>query len=361
MPPHITSECDVCIVGAGISGLLSAIELADAGCRVHIIDRARAAMEATWAGGGIISPLYPWRYTTAITALATYSQSIFPAMINRLKETGINPEYSQMGMLVTATSERKQALKWGAGLQAAVKEISIDDARALEPNVSVQESPLWMPRIGSVRTPRLGQAMRKACFDHSGIILSEHKTVSLRGSVDSPVLDVDGASIVSDRVLIAAGAWTTSILSPLGIKCPIKPMKGQMLLFAPSDLISRVVLANGRYAIPRMDGRIVFGSTLEDVGFERLPDQMAFEDLYSSALLLIPDLSNFPLELQWAGFRPGSPNGTPWIGALSARLWVNAGHYRNGVVLGPASARLIADLMVDRAPCVDPSPFKPKD
>ena len=138
-------------------------------------------------------------------------------------------------------------------------------------------------------------------------------------------------------------------------------MKGQMLLFAPSDLISRVVLANGRYAIPRMDGRIVFGSTLEDVGFERLPDQMAFEDLYSSALLLIPDLSNFPLELQWAGFRPGSPNGTPWIGALSARLWVNAGHYRNGVVLGPASARLIADLMVDRAPCVDPSPFKPKD
>lgn len=352
---------DVCIIGAGISGLLSAIELGNAGYAVHVIDRGKASMESTWASGGILSPLYPWRYPTPITTLAAYSRSLFPQLIDQLKETRIDPEYLPNGMLVTVSSERELALKWAADLQEVVVEISFEDARLLEPNVTIQEQPLWMPDIGSIRTPRLGQAMRQACLSHPLITLTEHKQVVLSGSIESPELSVDGFVTPFNQILITAGAWTSQLLKPLNISCPIKPIKGQMLLFSSTDLVSRVVLSEGGYAIPRADSRLLFGSTQEDVGFHRTPDRTAYEQLYLSAITIVPNLTNAPVELHWSGFRPGSLNGLPWIGALSSRLWINAGHYRNGVVLGPASARLVADLMIGRVPCVNPEPFQPKD
>jgi len=341
---------------------MTALELADGGAQVRIVDRQRAAMESSWAGGGIVSPLYPWRYAPAITALATWSQTAYPRLLARLVETtGIDAEWLQNGMLVTATSERADALAWGQGLNARVHAITPADANSLEPHVTLSEPPLWMPEIASVRTPRLGQALRAACLMHPRIDLLEGQLVALLGTVAKPEAIVDGMPLKSAQILIAAGAWTAGLLSGLGVECPIKPMKGQMLLFAPCHLVSRVVLCDGRYAIPRADGRLVFGSTLEDVGFQRTPDRQAFEELMHEAIRLIPALSDVPLEAQWAGFRPGSPGGMPWIGALSESLWVNAGHFRNGVVLAPASARLMADMMLSRTPGIDPAPYQPRN
>ena len=181
----------------------------------------------------------------------------------------------------------------------------------------------------------------------------------MSGDLDSPKVSSQSQRYVGGRVVLAAGAWTGNMFTGVKLSCPIKPMKGQMLLFGPCDLVNRVVLANGRYAIPRADGRIVFGSTLEDVGFERIPDRDAFESLYASALSMIPILEEIPLEAQWAGLRPGSPKGLPWIGAVSDKLWVNSGHFRNGIVLSPASSRLLCDQMMDRTPIVDPTPYQP--
>lgn len=352
---------DVTVLGAGVIGLMTALELADAGHRVRILDRQRAAMESSWAGGGIVSPLYPWRYPPAITALATWSQMTYPGVVDRLHAlTGIDSEWLQNGMLVTAMAERADALAWGQGLKQRVQSITCDEARALEPHVALSEAPLWMPEIASVRNPRLGQALRMACLQHRSIELLEQHQVTLGGSIESPEVWVNGDRLPVAQVLVAAGAWTTQLLAAVGVPCPIKPMKGQMLLFSPCHLVSRVVLCDGRYAIPRGDGRIVFGSTLEDVGFKRLPDRAALDDLFTHAIRLIPALNDVPLEAQWAGFRPGSPDGIPWIGGLSERLWVNAGHFRNGVVLAPASARLMADMMLARTPIIDPTPYLPR-
>ncbi len=356
------SPCDVLIIGAGVMGMLSALELAEAGQDVVILDKGRAGLEASWAGGGIISPLYPWRYSPPITALATWSQNAFPDLIAELRDsTGIDPERLANGMLVTATNEREQALAWGAGVSRAVIEITDDEAHALEPQVILDETPLWMPRVSSVRTPRMGQALRQMCLNHPHIQLCEHHEAQVSGSLSSPVVSSHGQRVVADRMVLTTGAWTGDLLSGLNFRCPIKPMKGQMLLFSPCRLVNRVVLANGRYAIPRADGRIVFGSTLEDVGFQRTPDRDAFESLYASALAMIPALKDVDLEAQWAGFRPGSPEGMPWIGAMSEKLWVNSGHFRNGVVLSPASSRLLCDLMLDRTPIVDPLPYQPRN
>ena len=340
--------------------MLSALELAEAGQDVVILDKGRAGLEASWAGGGIISPLYPWRYSPPITALATWSQNAFPDLIAQLRDsTGIDPELLANGMLVTATNEREQALAWGAGVSRAVIEITDDEAQALEPQVVLDETPLWMPRVSSVRNPRMGQALRQMCLNRPHIQLFEHHEAQVSGALSSPVVSSHGQQVVADRIVLTTGAWTGSLLSGLDLTCPIKPMKGQMLLFRPCRLINRVVLANGRYAIPRADGRIVFGSTLEDVGFQRTPDRYALESLYASALAMIPALNGVDLEAQWAGFRPGSPEGMPWIGAISKKLWVNSGHFRNGVVLSPASSRLLCDLMLDRTPIVDPLPYQP--
>lgn len=358
---QLTDAVEVTIVGAGVMGLLSAFELADAGASVRVLDRGTAAMESSWAGGGIVSPLYPWRYPTSVTALASWSQRAYPNFLEVLNErTGIDPEWRCHGMLVTAMGERAAAVQWGRGLEQAVFEVSAIEAHALEPHVALDEPPLWMPKIASVRTPRLGQALRALCRQHPRIALLERAEVTLAGSIAAPEVWVSGQQLKSQRVVVAAGAWTANLLAPLGLFCPIQPMKGQMLLFAPNHLVSRVVLADGRYAIPRACGRLVFGSTLEDVGFQRTPDREAHDSLYASALALIPELQSVPLEAQWAGFRPGMPDGIPWIGPYSDRLWINAGHFRNGVVLAPASARLLADLLLERPPIVDPAPYQPK-
>lgn len=352
---------DVCIVGAGVMGLLSALELADAGLTVRLFDRGQAAQESSWAGGGIISPLYPWRYPPSITALATFSQLVYPEVIARVRESsGIDPQFMRHGMLVTAMAERADALAWGAAQGGAVQTLSVAEAQRLEPYATVHEPPLWMPQIASVRTPRLGRALRETVRQHPRIRLSEHQVVTLSGTRDAPVVVTDHKTHQAGCVVVAAGAWTQAVLGTIGVNTPVRPMKGQMLLFAPSFRVGRVVLADGRYAIPRADGRIVFGSTLEDVGFQRCPDAPAHASLYASAIHLIPALAEVPIELQWSGFRPAAPGGIPWIGALSPRLWVNAGQYRNGVVLAPASARLLADAILQRPPVVDPTPYQPR-
>ena len=356
------SSSDILIIGAGVIGMMTALQLAQSGQRVSLIDKGQAGLEASWAGGGIISPLYPWRYLPPITALATWSQSAFPSLRNMLKQTtGVDPELSAHGMLVTATDEREKALEWGAGLTQAVEEISAERAHSLEPHVQLDEIPLWMPYIASVRSPRLSCALREACLKNALIKLIEHTEVKIGGSLHDPKVTFNHQLVSFHRIVVTAGAWTGSLLSSVQAYCPIKPIKGQMLLFSSSNVANRIVLANGRYVIPRADGRIVFGSTIEDVGFRRLPDRLAFESLYASAVELIPNLARVPIEAQWAGFRPGSPTGMPWIGSFSDRLWINAGHFRNGLVLSPASARLLCDQLLGRTPIIDPAPYQPRE
>ncbi len=133
-----------------------------------------------------------------------------------------------------------------------------------------------------------------------------------------------------------------------------------MLLFkAKPGVLDRVVLQNGRYLIPREDGRILVGSTLEFKGFDKETTEEAYQSLYQSALSIMPGLADFPVEKQWAGLRPGSPSGVPYIGKIPQfeNLYINAGHFRNGLVLSPASCRLATDLLLEREPIIDPAAY----
>jgi glycine oxidase len=171
-----------------------------------------------------------------------------------------------------------------------------------------------------------------------------------------------GERFSAGHVVVAGGAWSASLLAPLGLALPVSPVRGQMLLFRTEPgTVQRILLYKDRYVIPRRDGRVLVGSTLEHVGFNKQVTGVARDELVAAALEIVPALANYSVEKHWAGLRPGSPDGTPFIGKHPeiSNLYVNAGHYRNGVVLGPASAALLAAGILGTTPEVAPEAYLP--
>lgn len=353
---------DVLVIGGGIIGLLTARELARAGAAVTLLEMGDTGRESSWAGGGIVSPLYPWRYSDSVTALATWSQQAYPDLCGELlQETGIDPELTASGLLILDLEEHDQALEWARRFVIPMTLIAGPDLQQIEPELGPQsDGALLLPTIAQVRNPRLVKALNRAI----------EPRVRLREQEEAVELRVEGGRVLgartpdgeiqADQVVVCAGAWTARLLEQLGNAPAIEPVRGQMILFFGSPgLIRHVTLLGDRYAIPRRDGRVLLGSTLEHVGFEKVTTAEAKEELYRAAVELYPVLKRTPIEEHWAGLRPGSPSGIPYIGPYPGieGLYMNAGHYRNGVATAPASARLAADLMLGREPIINPAPY----
>lgn len=356
----------VLVVGGGVIGLLSAYQLADAGQEVQVLDQGEVGREASWAGGGIVSPLYPWRYSPAVTALAHWSQDFYPQLGKRLlAETGIDPEVHVTGLYWLDLDDEAEALAWakreGRPLSAVDIQSVYDAVPPLGPGFS---HAVYMSGVANVRNPRLLKSLRAALVRMPNVTLMENTAVNgfIREGKRIVGVDTGAGKLHADRVVVAAGAWSGELLSTLGLELPVKPMKGEMILFkCAEDFLPRMVLAKGRYAIPRRDGHILVGSTLEDAGFDKTPTEEALESLRASAIELLPALADAEVVKHWAGLRPGSPEGIPYIGPVPGfeGLWLNCGHFRNGLVLAPASCQLFADLMLGREPIIDPAPYAP--
>lgn len=223
---------------------------------------------------------------------------------------------------------------------------------------------LFMPDLANVRNPRLIQALRASLLASEGVSLLSgtlvERIIVERGRVQG--VATNRGVFMADHVVIAAGAWSGQLLVALGLDLPVEPVKGQMILYkCAEDFLPAMVLAKGRYAIPRKDGHILVGSTLEHVGFDKTPTAEALASLKASAEELLPALAEAEVVGHWAGLRPGSPDGVPFIGEVPQYpgLWLNCGHYRNGLVLAPASCELLKNLMLGEAPIVDPAPYAP--
>ena len=346
---------DCLIIGGGLIGMLTARELALAGQQVSLLERGETGRESTWAGGGILSPLYPWRYSDAISDLAQYSQRVYPSLVAALKEeTGLDVEWTQSGLLMPDCPDSALAQQWANRYAVELALIQHDEVAAIAPELSAdlaQADAIWLPRVAQVRNPRFAKALR-ASIDKLGVSVFTKTVVSeitMQADKVTGVTTTTGEKFVSDNIVLASGAWSAGLLEHLNLSLPVEPVRGQMLLYkAQPDTVRRIILNKDRYVIPRRDGRVLVGSTLEHSGFEKQTTQAARVELAAEAQRIVPALADFPIEVHWAGLRPGSPDGVPFIGAHPqvGGLYLNTGHYRNGVVLAPASAAMLASCII---------------
>ena len=356
---------DVIIVGGGIIGLLTARELLAVGCTVKLIDKQQPGQEASWAGGGIVSPLYPWNYDDAITALVRWAQAYYPELAAALlEETGIDPEFSPCGIYMLDSEDHERALHWAQRVSAELEDCDIGQVYyripALKPGF---HKALAMPRVGNIRNPRLLKALVASLLmsERFELVADEPVNGLLMSHGRVSGVKTDAGSHAADKVLIAAGAWSPLLTGRLDLPLTIEPVRGEMLVFEPRpNLLPSMVLVNGKYLIPRRDGRIVVGSTTEKVGYNKSTTGAGRDTLLTAAFGILPMLKSLRVEKHWAGLRPGAPAGLPYMGESPELegLYVCAGHYRNGLVTAPASARLMADLMLARDPEIDPEPFR---
>ncbi|MEN8168660.1 MAG: glycine oxidase ThiO [Pseudomonadota bacterium] len=355
------------VIGGGLIGMLTARYLAQAGVRVAIYEKGEIGCESSWAGGGIISPLYPWRYDDAVTELARWGQQHYEALAEELLvETGIDPEYLHSGLLLLDIDEQErqqqQAESWAGRFGYQMEYLDRVGIKSLQPNLGeTSEHALWMPTVAQMRNPRLVQALRKS-IEQLGVTIHEQSPVEdiliEEGRVKG--IRLADSMVPASQVVVAGGAWSGEILKRQGVELAVEPVRGQMLLFrAEPGLLKHIVLSGNHYLIPRADGRILAGSTLEYVGFDKATTEQGRDELFTFATGLLPQLADYPIEKQWSGLRPGTSDGIPYIGPCGGieGLYVNAGHFRNGVVTGLASARLLADQLLGLEPIIAPTPY----
>jgi glycine oxidase len=218
-----------------------------------------------------------------------------------------------------------------------------------------------MESVAQIRNPRLVQALKRSLLN-AGVPLMEgfeiDQILVSHGRVQG--VEAAGVRVSASNVIVCGGAWSASIMKSAGVELPVSPVKGQMLLLKTDPgFLRRITLLERHYLIPRRDGRVLVGSTLEDAGFNKETTDSAKDELLAAVVELAPELAQFEIERQWSGLRPGSSNnGIPLIGQCGPDgLYVNSGHFRNGVVLGYASARLLVDTIVGNEPLVDPAPY----
>jgi len=361
----------VLVIGGGIIGCLTACFLKKQGADVVVLERGQMGQEASWAGAGILCPIHPWLYPNSFTKLIDASLDLYPEFQEHIeKDTGMMIERYVSGLMIPFFNDDKinhwqAALDWSQRLGWQVNMLNQNQTLAHEPALSkaVTKSLLWRD-VAQVRNPRLLQAIQ-AWMQMLGVEIRQQTEVASllckQGKV-SGVQCADGVSIETDQVLLAGGSWSGELAEQLGFSLPVRPVKGQIVLLKGKPNIMRsIVKHDDAYFVPRKDGRILVGASMEFVGFARGNTDDVIDMLLQSMARIMPGLKNLTIEKQWMGFRPGSPDGLPFLGAVEGieGLWVASGHYRNGVALAPITAQVMSDWMMGEKPTLDMRDFSP--
>jgi glycine oxidase len=359
---------DVAIAGGGLIGGAIAFELARAGLQVAVFDRQQLGEGASWAAAGILSPAPENAGMISTVPLGRASLNLYPEFVAAVEEiSGQSVGYRARGTLEALFSTDAQeklstiiALHHGLGLKA--EPVSAEDAREMEPALSPElEAAVFRPDEACVDNRALTKAVLTAA-QHSGLkTFAGSKVQSIAkdgGRCDG--LFVDGEKVESRWTVIAAGCSSAEITGAAHY-APVRPAKGQMIALRPKDLsIERVLWSDDVYLVPRNDGRILAGATVEYVGFDKNVTVGAVQKILTAALQLAPALTDAQIEETWAGLRPDSPDHLPIMGPTDLDgLLIATGHFRSGILLAPITAQLILQWITTQNVSQDWARFNP--
>jgi glycine oxidase len=359
---------DVAIAGAGLIGGSIALELARAGLSVGLFDSRKPGQESSWAGAGILSPAPESAAMIPLVPLAKASMAIYPEFIREVEEiSGQSAGYRPKGTLqaIFSRDAREElstviALHHGLGLKA--EPLNPEDARELEPSLSEElEAAVLRPDEASVDNRAMTQAVLEAAKRSGVQFFSDSGAQAIRREGERCAgLQLKNENIEAKWTVIAAGCFSANI-EGVANYAPVRPAKGQMIALRAVDLeIERVLWSEKIYLVPRNDGRIIAGATVEYTGFEKALTAGGLEKVLSGAMELSPGLAAARVEETWAGLRPDSPDHLPILGPTDLDgLLIATGHFRGGILLTPITAKLVREWVTQQRVSVDWDRFSP--
>ena len=352
---------DVAIVGGGVIGSSIAYHLAQRGARVVLLERSHLAAGASGAAAGLLAPQVEATVPDAFFVLTIRGRAEHgPLSQQLLADVGIDGEYRQCGILRIANTEaervelqRQQRWQTSLGYQAEwLEPEQLGECEPLLRGVAgrLLAGGLWLGDEAQVRSPRLVKALALAAVKHGAEIREGTAALGLSISGGRVVgVRTSSGDVAADTVVLAAGVWSPEVGRLAGLDLPIVAVKGQVLsLRTVGTPLRQVVWRDHCYLVPKLDGEVVVGATEEEGNYDARPTLAGIGTLSSAAIALVPRISRFAMEQAWAGLRPAAPDRFPLVGWAPALqgLLVATAHFRNGVLLGPLTGRLVADAIL---------------
>jgi glycine oxidase len=345
----VNKRCDVVIIGAGIIGLSLALELRDQNVSVAVLERGEPGREASWAAGGMLTARHPHMHPE-LQAMALWSAELYPGFTRYIEElSDMNAGFTACGSLHIS---QEPIPEWSD------IEISADQALELEPALVVSSGHIYYLDEAAVDPRMILPALLAACRKRQVEVHHEHAVTSLlrhNGVIRGVKTNV--GEFAAEIVVNCAGAWANEFDG-----APVQPVKGQMLSVLPQHkpAIHRILKSGEIYLVPRSDGRVTIGATIEHAGYDKRVDPAVIQRQHQLAADLVPALGRARITEAWAGLRPGTPDQLPIMGVSDTPgYFLNTGHYRDGILLAPASARLMTQLITGAELDLDLDAFSP--
>ncbi len=360
----------VVIIGGGVMGCAAAHELSRRGVQVTVLERAVPGAEASSAAAGILGAQVESHHPGPMTDLSLLSSKLYPALVKDLEQvSGVSIGYRRSGVLKVAyaasdVTRLQRDVAWQARAKLPLAKLSRAAVLAREPALSKElAGGLWFEADATLDPRALLSALRIAAEKRGAVFRSGSfvKRIAEEGGRAVGVELDDGSVVPGSHVVLAAGSWT-SLLTGSENKTPrVVPARGQIVeLRTSAPLLQSIVFGPDCYLVPRADGRLLIGSTLEFVGFRREVTAGAVAKLLSAAIRLVPALAEAELSSSWSSFRPYTADELPLLGPSSTPgLILMSGHYRNGILLAPISAQIVARCVLGEKPPLDLTPFSP--